>query len=474
MGFDRCNHPLSHNFNNKSRPLKSSQEEFIMFGSKFLGKTKIPHRKNTAHLAPIRMPAPKEVCITMDQHLGSPANPVVKVGDEVKVGQLIAEATGYISAPIHASVSGKVTKIDSCLRANSAVVPAIWIESDGLMTPCETVTPPTITDIDSLVCAIRACGLVGLGGAGFPTAVKFDAAKKGIINTIILNGAECEPYLTSDARTMLDHPDLISEGISLLQKIIPDIKRYIIGIEKNKPDCIAEMTRLFRNDASVSIAPLPTRYPQGAEKILIHNTTGLTVPEGKLPADVGVIVVNVTTLATLAKYVKTGMPLVEKCITVDGSAIAEPKNVLAPIGTSIADIIEFAGGLKKEIGKIILGGPMTGRAVCSITEPITKTAGAILAFAPSDATQPEITHCIHCGKCINICPNNLNIPAFGLALKIESKDEQIKILENSRVNLCIECGSCAYVCPANRPLTEGIRIAKATLKEAKARKASLK
>ena len=445
-----------------------------MFRFKFLGKTKIPHRKNTAHLAPVRMPAPKEVLITMDQHIGAPATPVVKVGDEVKVGQLIAEAAGFISAPIHASVSGKVTKIDSCLRASGVFATAIKIESDGLMTPADGLTPPVIDDIDSLIAAIRSCGLVGLGGAGFPTSVKFEAIKKGGINTIILNGAECEPYITADARVMLDSSDLISEGIALIQRIVPDIKRFIIGIEKNKPECIAEMKRVFADDKSVSIAVLPTLYPQGAEKILIRNTTGLTVTEGKLPADVGVIVMNVTTLATLAKYAKTGMPLVEKCITVDGSAVAEPKNVIAPIGTPIADIIEFAGGLKQETGKILLGGPMTGRAVYSMEEPVMKTTGAVLAFAPKDAKQPAITHCIHCGKCLDICPNNLNVPDFGRALKLENKEEQIKLLESSRVNLCIECGSCAFVCPANRPLTESIRTAKITLREYKAHKATLK
>ena len=445
-----------------------------MFRFKFLGKTKIPHRKNTAHLAPVRMPAPKEVLITMDQHIGAPATPVVKVGDEVKVGQLIAEATGFVSAPIHASVSGKVTKIDSCLRASGVLSTAIRIESDGLMTPADGLTPPVINDIDSLISAIRDCGLVGLGGAGFPTAVKFNALKNGAVNTVILNGAECEPYITADARTMLDSSDLIFEGISLIQRVAPNIKRYIIGIEKNKPECIAKMKRVFADDKSVSIATLPTLYPQGAEKILIRNTTGLTVTEGKLPADVGVIVMNVTTLATLAKYAKTGMPLVEKCLTVDGSAVAEPKNVIAPIGTPVADIIEFAGGLKQETGKILLGGPMTGRAVYSMEEPIMKTTGAVLAFAPKDAKQPAITHCIHCGKCLDICPNNLNVPDFGRALKLENKEEQIKLLESSRVNLCIECGSCAFVCPANRPLTEAIRTAKITLKEYKAHKATLK
>lgn len=445
-----------------------------MLRFKFLGKTKIPHRKNTADLAPVRMPAPNQVCITMDQHLGAPATPIVKVGDEVKVGQLIAEASGFICAPIHSSVSGKVTKLDSVLRANGATVTAICIESDGLMTPAEDLTPPTVTDIDSLIDAIRTCGMVGLGGAGFPTAVKFDAVKKGVVDTVVINAAECEPYLTSDARTMLDDSEFILEGISLIQRIAPDIKRYIIGIEDNKPECIALMKRVFEANDAVSIATLPSRYPQGAEKILIRNTTGRTVPEGKLPADVGVLVINVTTLASIAKYVRTGMPLVEKCVTVDGSAIAEPKNVIAPIGTSIGDVIEFAGGFKCEAGKIILGGPMTGRAVYSADEPITKTTGGILAFSKKDAMQVDSTACLHCGKCLDACPNSLNVPAFSHALKLENKSDGIKILEDNRVNLCVECGSCSFVCPAKRPLVENIRVAKKVLKEHNAHKATLK
>lgn len=441
---------------------------------KFLGKTKIPHRKNTASLSPVRMPPPAEVCITMDQHLGAPATPVVKVGDEVKVGQRIAEAAGYISAPIFASVSGKVTKIESCLRANGATVSAIRIESDGAMTPAEGLTPPVITDIDSLTDAIRACGLVGLGGAGFPTAVKFDAVKKGLIHTIVLNGAECEPYLTGDARTMLDDSEWIAEGIALLQRIIPDVKRYIIGIENNKPECIREMKRVFEGNEAVSVATLPSLYPQGAEKVLIRNTTGLTVPEGKLPADVGVIVMNVTTLAAFAKYVRTGMPLVEKCVTVDGSAVAEPKNVIAPIGTSVGDILAFAGGFKEEAGKIILGGPMTGRAIYSVDEPITKTSGAVLAFSKKDAAPKATTPCIHCGRCVEACPHSLNPTAFSHALEIENQDERMERLEAHRVTLCVECGACSFVCPAGRPLVEHIRVAKNALRDYKAHKATLK
>ena len=445
-----------------------------MFKVKFLGNTRVPHHKNTTDTAPVTMTPPSEVLIHMEQHLGAPATPVVKIGDTVKVGQLIADASGYVSSPIYSSVSGKVTKIEPYLRATGRIASAIRIESDGLMTEYEGITPPQITDLDSLVSAIRASGIVGLGGAGFPTAVKFDAVKKGGINTLIINAAECEPYITSDARTMLDDSDLVREGIELFKRIIPDIKRYIIGIESNKPQCIAEIKRVFEGDQAVSVRSLPSLYPQGAEKVLIRNTTGLTVPEGKLPADVGVIVINVTTLAAIARYAKTGMPLVKKCVTVDGSAVKEPKNVIAPIGASIRDIIDFAGGFKEAPGKVIFGGPMTGWAVGSLDEPISKNTNALIAFSQKDSVAKQSSACIHCGRCVEACPHLLNPTAFSKALNIENVDDRMASLEAHSINLCIECGCCSYVCPAGRPLVENNRIAKNALREYKAHKATLK
>ena len=234
------------------------------------------------------------------------------------------------------------------------------------MTPDPSIAPPELTDFDSFTAAVRASGLVGLGGAGFPTAVKLAALKKGNISTLVINAAECEPYITSDARTMLDDANLVYDGIQLFKRIAPGIQSYIIGIENNKPECIAKMKEIFASDTSVTVKSLPSLYPQGAEKVLIRNTTGATVPEGGLPADIGVIVMNVTSLAFLAKYVSTGMPLVEKCVTVDGSAINSPKNVIVPIGTSLSELIEFTGGFKCEPGKVIFGGPMTGFPAASL------------------------------------------------------------------------------------------------------------
>ena len=445
-----------------------------MFGFKFLGRTHVPHCKSTAELAAVRMTPPKEVLLPTSQHIGAPATPIVKVGDEVKVGQLIAEPSGYVSSPIYASVSGKVVKIEDYLRPDGRVVPAIRIESDGLMTVCDGITPPEVSDFDSFVAAIRASGLVGLGGAGFPTSVKLDAVKKGGIHTIVINGAECEPYLTSDTRTMLDESESIYDGITLLEKYVPTAERFIFGIENNKPSCIEEMVRIFQDNEKVSVKPLPSLYPQGAEKVLIHNTTGLVVPEGKLPADVGVLVINVTSLSVLAKYVKTGMPLVERCVTVDGSAIAEPKNVIAPVGTSIREIIEFAGGFKDEVGKVLFGGPMMGIAAANLDEPITKTTGGITAMNVKDSTEKDSTACIHCGRCVDACALGLNPTSYAKALKIENTDERMARLEENSINLCMECGACSFVCPARRPLVQNIRLGKAALRDYKAHKSNLK
>ena len=452
---------------------QKGRKDKIMFGFKFLGNTHVPHHKNTAESVPVKMPAPKEVLLPMSQHIGAPATPIVKVGDEVKVGQLIAESNGYVSSPIHASVSGKVVKLDRYLRPDGNKVDAIRIESDGLMTISDEVTPPDVHDLDSLIDAVRASGLVGLGGAGFPTSVKLDAAKKGGIHTIVINAAECEPYITSDTRTMLDKSEAVFDGISLLEKYITTAEKFIFGIEKNKPQCIEEMARIFQDNPKVSIVPLPALYPQGAEKVLIHNTTKIVVPEGKLPADVGVLVINVTSLAVLAHYVKTGMPLVEKCVTVDGSAVDNPMNVIVPLGASIRDVVEFAGVNAEGIGKVLFGGPMMGVPACSLDEPLGKRTNALTIMTIADATERESTACIHCGRCVEACPMDLNPTAFAKALALGTEDK-MAILEEYSVNLCMECGCCSFVCPASRPLVQNNRLAKSALREYKAHKATLK
>lgn len=445
-----------------------------MLGFKTMGNTHIPHHKNTAGKPACVMTEVKEVLLPLSQHIGAPATPTVSVGDEVKVGQRIADAGGYVSSPIYSSVSGKVAKIEDYLRPDGRRVPAIRITSDGLMTPFEGITPPKVTDLESLITAARDSGLVGLGGAGFPVSVKLDALKKGNIDTLIINGAECEPYITCDTYCMLNESDWIYKGVKLFESFAPTLERIIIGIEKNKPLCIENITKLFANDEKITVKRLPDTYPQGGEKVLIYNTTGRIVSEGKLPADVNVLVMNVTSLSILAKYVETGAPLVSRCVTLDGTAVAEPKNIIVPIGTSIKDLIEFGGGLKEDAGKVLFGGPMMGTPASSLDEPIVKTTGGITVMGRKEAILADATPCIHCGRCVRGCPLHLSPITFSHALSVESKEEKIAILEDSKVMLCMECGCCSYSCPANRPLVQNNRIAKAVLREHQAHNANLK
>lgn len=423
-----------------------------------LSGIRVPHRKHTADCAPQRLPVPELVTIPMSMHIGKHAKPIVKVGETVKVGQLIAEADGFISAPIHSSVSGKIKKLDELTMSNGTKTTAVVIESDGMMEVHESVQPPVVNDFDSFIAAVKSSGVVGLGGAGFPTFVKLGVKDLAKIDAIIINAAECEPYITSDTRTMLDKPELIFDGIELLKKYL-GTKRVIIGIENNKKSCIAKMQKMADSANGVEVKVLPSIYPQGGEKVLVFNTIGKIVPKGGLPLDVGAIVINCTTLSSIAEYIKTGMPLVEKCITVDGSAVNEPKNVIAPIGTPLSNLFEFCGGFKSEPKKVLYGGPMMGIAVPSLDMPVLKMTNAALAFDESEAKPPKTTACIGCGECINHCPLNLNPPAIAKANKL-NLPEELKALS---VDLCMECGCCAYVCPAKRPIVQNNKLAKAKL-----------
>ena len=434
-----------------------------------LGKTHVPHRKNTADSMPVRMPPPAEVLIPTVMHIGAPATPIVAEGEPVFVGQKIAEAGGYVSAPIHASVSGTVKGIESIMRSDGRTVPAIRIESDGNMTPYKDLSVPAVTDFDSFSAAVRESGAVGLGGAGFPTSVKLDGEKKGLIRTVIINGAECEPYITSDTLTMTVDSAYVKKGVETLMSFI-SADETVIGIESNKPRCIDEMRRVFRGNGKVRVEALPSTYPQGAEKILIYNTTGRVVSEGGLPSDVGCLVMNVTTVAFIAKYLETGMPLVEKCITVDGSAIKNPMNVIAPIGTSIEEIIQFTGGYRADPAKVLYGGPMMGVAVYSTDYPIMKNTNAIVALSEKEAKPKEQHNCIHCGRCVSACPIGLNPTLFARAMKVGDSSERADRLTEAKIGLCIECGCCSFVCPSARPLVETNRLAKADLRNQQAKK----
>ncbi len=419
---------------------------------------KVPHRKNTADMVPVKMSV-NNVSILTAMHIGKPSTPVVKVGDEVKVGTLIAEQSGFVSSNIYSSVSGKITKIQDTLTSNGSFVPAIIIESDGEMSVDENVKAPVINNREDMLEAIKLSGLVGLGGAGFPTHVKFSTDKK--IEHLVINGAECEPYITSDTRTMIDRVDDMALAIEYLVKYF-DIDNVIIGIEKNKKAAIVKMQEMAQKLSNVQVKVISSMYPQGGEKVLVYHTTGKIIGNGQLPIDVGCVVCNCTTVATIGAYIKTGMPLVEKCVTVDGGAVKEPKNVIVPIGASLKDVFDFCGGFREEPEKVLYGGPMMGIAVPDLDVTILKQTNAILALTKKEAKLPKSTNCIRCGTCINTCPFGINPPMIAKAFK----NNDIEGLKKAGAELCMECGCCSFNCPANRPITQTNKLSKAVLREA--------
>ena len=430
----------------------------------FLHGVHVPHRKNSAGKAPVRMDIPASVTIPCAMHIGAPAKPIVKAGDLVKVGTLIAEQNGFVSSPVYASVSGKVTKVDDLILSNGKTAPAITIESDGLMASDESITAPVVNSKEDFIEAIKKSGIVGLGGAGFPTYVKFNVPD-GKVDTLVINGAECEPYITSDTYTMCERAEDMAKAIEATIKYI-GVKRVVIGIENNKKEAIAKMKALAERFAEMEVKVLPAVYPQGGEKVLVFHTVGRVIPAGKLPADVGCIVANCTTMAAIGKYLADGMPLTEKCITVDGGAVKENANVIAPIGTAFIDVINAAGGLSEDPAKVLSGGPMMGISVPDVSYPVLKNTNAIIAMSKKEAKPPVETSCISCGACANHCPLRLDPAVFAKAYQHGDMDT----LRKMRVDICMECGCCSYICPAKRPLVHYNKMAKEALRELDAKK----
>ena len=430
--------------------------------SKFLKRSAqgagVPHDKRTSNLETVAMPLPSKIVLSMNQHIGAPAAPAVAKGDQVYVGTIVGKAGGFVSADIHSGVSGTVSEITTITGSNGSIQTAVVIVPDGEQKVDPSIAPPQVTDLKSFQDAVRASGLVGLGGAGFPTAVKLAPKNLDEIDTLLINGAECEPYITSDNRCFIEDTHFILSGIKAVMKYL-NISKCIIGIEANKPEAIAKMKAAI-DVAGIEVKELPCRYPQGAEKVLIENCTGREVPFPGLPSDVGVIVMNVTSTAFVGKYLETGMPLTTKRLTVDGDLVKEPKNVDVIIGTPIQERFDLCGGLTEEPGKVLYGGPMMGTCVASLDQPILKNNNAVLAFSKKFAHMPKATNCIHCGRCVNACP--LGLAAKDIIKAYEKGDvEQLQALN---ADLCMSCGTCSFVCPAKRPLAPSIALAKIMMK----------
>ena len=403
---------------------------------------------------------PDKVVIPLQQHIGAPCEPLVEVGEEVKVGQKIAASESFVSAPIHASVSGKVASIGQHQVPTGATVNSVVIESDGEETLDESVQPTgkplEEMSAQEVVQVIGQAGIVGMGGAAFPAQVKLSPPEGKTIDTVIINGAECEPYLTADHRIMLEEPERVVKGLKAFMKAL-NASTGIIGIENNKPDAIEAMREIIKSERGISVFPLPTKYPQGAEKMLIEVITGRQVPSGGLPLDVGVVNQNVGTSAAVTRVIEEGMPLVERVITVTGRGVVEPANIKVKIGASFADIVEECGGMTGEVKKIVAGGPMMGISQPGLEVPVMKGTSGILLLTQEDIQLEQPGACIRCSRCVEVCPINLMPLFLGTAGEKRAIDqaEQYNALD------CIECGCCSYECPAARPLTQWIRAAKA-------------
>ena len=394
----------------------------------------------------------------MAQHGGVPCKPLVSPGDIVKTGQLIGDSDARMSAPIHSSVTGTVTGITKALNVFGKLHDAVIIETSPVQEISEEVAPPVIGSRDDFIAAVKRSGSVGLGGAGFPTHIKFSYDRETVdIDTLVVNGAECEPYITSDYRTFIEDGEKVADGIRRIMEYL-GIKYAVIGIESDKPDAIKKMTELTASDTGISVKSLPSAYPQGAEKVLIYNTTGRMVCKGELPSSVGCLVMNCSTVAFISDYLKTGMPLIKRRITIDGSAVKKPVNLKVPIGMLLKDIID-AAELTGQPDRVLFGGPMMGTAVYEQDTPIIKTINAVLMF--TDTVRHEQTACIKCGRCVRAC--SMGLVPTDLEYAYDKRDTEL--LKKLHVEMCMNCGACSYVCPAKRELSEKNQLAKLYLRE---------
>jgi electron transport complex protein RnfC len=423
-----------------------------------------PENKDlTSGKATRRMPFTEEIVLPLTQHIGAPAKALVKAGDRIERGDVIAEAGGFVSVPIHATASGSVKSIELWPHPSGRMVPSIRISVDPYSTQMQRPrVVPHWQDVpeEDLSKVIFRAGIVGLGGAAFPSHVKLSPPKDQPVDVLLVNGCECEPYQTSDHRTMLERPEEVHLGIRIMLKAL-GIKRAVIGIEANKPDAIEIMRKTAPDDLDVTIAPLKVKYPQGAEKMLIKAVTGREVPSGALPSAIGALVQNVATTSNVAIVFETGQPLIERIITVSGRGIREPGNWMIPFGTKLRDVIQACGGLTDDAAEILFGGPMMGLGQSNLDVPILKATGAVLVLADNECKRQEILPCIRCGKCLEACPVFLNPQLLGDLAKVERYEE---MAEEANLNDCMLCGCCSFVCPSNIPLSQLFAMSKNQLR----------
>lgn len=419
-----------------------------------------PENKLSAGKKITALDTPKQVVIPLGQHIGAPAQAVVKKGDLVKVGTLLAKAGGFVSANIHSSVSGKVNKIDDVVDASGYRRPAIYIDVEGdeweeTIDRSATLVKECALSSKEIIDKIAAAGIVGMGGATFPTQVKLMPPPGNKAEIVIINAVECEPYLTADHSLMLEKGEEILVGVSILMKAV-NVSRAVIGIENNKPDAIAHLRKLAADYKGIEIMPLQMKYPQGGEKQLIDAVIRRQVKSGALPVSEGALVQNVGTAYAVYEAVQKNKPLFERVVTVTGKALTSPSNFLVRIGTPIRCLIDAAGGMPENTGKIISGGPMMGKALASVDAPVCKGSSGVLLLTREESVRKPARDCIRCAKCVNVCPMGLNPTLLMTATEFQNWE----LAEKNHITDCIECGSCSYTCPANRPLLDRIRLGK--------------
>ena len=418
------------------------------------------NKERTASLPIADATVPNELVFPLSQHIGAPCQPLVKVGERVLRGQKIADSDAPVSAPIHSSVSGQVIAIENRPHCSGKEVMAIVISNDGLDEEVEPFTAgKDIEDLtaDEIVKIVREAGIVGMGGAGFPTHIKLVPPKGTKVEMVILNGAECEPYLSGDNRLMVERPEQVILGLRLLMKALGVDKGYI-GVEEDKSEAIAALKQASAAFSGIEVVPLQVKYPQGAELILMRSITGRELPPGKLPAEIGVVVNNVATAAAVADAVTRGKPLMERIVTVSGSMVERPQNLKVRLGTPFSVLLDQCG-LKGQPGKVIQGGPMMGVTVASLEVPVTKVAAGLLALSPQEAAPLEKGPCIRCSRCVDVCPMRLQ-PVF---IAQFAERDMLEQAEAHHALDCRECGCCSYICPARRPLVQNIRLAKSAI-----------